>query len=416
MAAVLERARGPLVVQKFGGSSVAGIDRIKAVARRVASSVAAGQRVVVVVSAMGDTTDELVDLAASITDRPDGREMDMLLSTGEQVSAALVAMALQAIGVPARSFTGWQAGIHTDDTYQKARVTTVDPTKLRHWVDRGFVPVVTGFQGVTDSGDVTTLGRGGSDLTAVLLAWALSAESCEIYSDVDGVYTADPRIVPRARKLGRVSYEEMMELASLGAQVLQARAVQWAREYGVVIHARSTFSPDPGTRVGEEPAMDSDRVVTGVTYDPNVARICLVGVPDRPGVAFSIFSALSHHHVNVDMIVQSANRDRVTDMCFTVSRQDLALALDTAREVARAVDAADVTYDDHVAKVSIVGAGMADRPGVAATMFEALAEQKVNILMISTSEIKVSCLVPADDAHRAVRAIHEAFQLGSEPA
>jgi aspartate kinase len=275
----------------------------------------------------------------------------------------------------------------------------------------GRVPVVTGFQGVAPDGAITTLGRGGSDLTAVVLAVALKAAACEIFSDVDGIYTADPRVVPSARKLRRVSYEEMMELASLGAQVLQGRAVQFAREHRLTIHARSTFTPDPGTLIEEGDAMEPGGLVTGVTYDPHAARICLVGVPDRPGVAFGIFVALSHHNVNVDMIVQSANRDNVTDMCFTVSRGDLAIALETAHEVARELGAEDVTYDDHVAKVSVVGAGMADRPGVAATLFEALAHQKVNILMISTSEIKISCLIPDADVHRAVRAVHDAFGL-----
>jgi aspartate kinase len=295
--------------------------------------------------------------------------------------------------------------------HRKARVASVDPGSLEAIVADGRVPVVTGFQGVAPDGAITTLGRGGSDLTAVVLAVALKAAACEIFSDVDGIYTADPRVVPSARKLRRVSYEEMMELASLGAQVLQGRAVQFAREHRLTIHARSTFTPDPGTLIEEGDAMEPGGLVTGVTYDPHAARICLVGVPDRPGVAFGIFVALSHHNVNVDMIVQSANRDNVTDMCFTVSRGDLAIALETAHEVARELGAEDVTYDDHVAKVSVVGAGMADRPGVAATLFEALAHQKVNILMISTSEIKISCLIPDADVHRAVRAVHDAFGL-----
>jgi aspartate kinase len=401
----------PLVVQKFGGSSVAGVDRIKAVARRVAQSVSQGARVVVVVSAMGDTTDDLLDLVQSVSDRPAAREVDMVLATGEQVSAALLALALQREGVPAESLTGWQAGIRTDDVHRKARAVDVDPERLRALIAAGVVPVVAGFQGVSAEGDITTLGRGGSDLTAVLLAAALGADACEIYSDVDGVYTADPRVVPGAKKLRAVSYEEMMELCHLGAQVLQGRAVQFAREHRVVIHARSTFSPEPGTLILEGDPMEPSQVVTGVTYDADVARICVIGVPDRPGIAFSIFQALSRHHVNVDMIVQSANRANVTDMCFTVPRGDLALAVETAREVAREIGAETVSYDEHVAKVSIVGAGMADRPGVAALMFDALAHQKINILMISTSEIKVSCLIPDHDAHRAVRAVHEAFGL-----
>ncbi|MCL8206576.1 MAG: aspartate kinase [Actinomycetia bacterium] len=405
-----------IVVQKFGGTSVADVERIKRVAGRVAATVRAGHQVVVVVSAMGHTTDELVDLAAAISSRPDPQTMDVLLATGEQVSIALVALALMELGIRARALLGGEAGIRTDGVHQRARVVAVDPEPLNTWLARGVTPVVAGFQGVAPDGTITTLGRGGSDLTAVALAAAVRADACEIYSDVAGIYTADPRIVPRVRKLAVVSYEEMMELSSLGAQVLQGRAVDYARAHGVTIHARSTFEDGPGTLITEQAkeagAMERGQVVTGVAYDGQVAKICLIGVPDRPGVASRIFSELGRHNINVDMIVQSVDRNQVTDLCFTVQRADLTRALDLAREVASAVGAAGVSADENVAKVSAVGAGMADHPGVAATMFAALAERKINIQMISTSEIKISCLVDAEHGHEAVRAIHEAFGLG----
>lgn len=408
-----------IVVQKFGGTSVADVERIKRVAGRVAGTVRAGHQVVVVVSAMGHTTDQLVDMALAISARPDPQTMDVLLATGEQVSIALLALALMEQGIPARALLGGEAGIRTDGVHQRARVVEVDPEPLRSWLARGVTPVVAGFQGVAPDGTVTTLGRGGSDLTAVALAAAVGADACEIYSDVAGIFTADPRIVPRVRKLAVVSYEEMMELSSLGAQVLQGRAVDYARAHGVTIHARSTFEDGPGTLITEQAkqakeagAMERGQVVTGVAYDGQVAKICLIGVPDRPGVASRIFSELGRHNINVDMIVQSVDRNQVTDLCFTVQRADLTRALDLAREVAAAIGASGVSADENVAKVSAVGAGMADHPGVAATMFAALAERKINIQMISTSEIKISCLVDAEHGHEAVRAIHEAFALG----
>jgi aspartate kinase len=405
-----------IVVQKFGGTSVGDIERIKRVAGRVAGTVRAGHQVVVVVSAMGHTTDQLVDMALAISPRPDPQTMDVLLATGEQVSIALLALALMELGIPARALLGGEAGIRTDGTHQRARVVEVDPRPLRSWLQQGITPVVAGFQGVGPDGTVTTLGRGGSDLTAVAVAAAVGADACEIYSDVAGIFTADPRIVPRVRKLAVVSYEEMMELSSLGAQVLQGRAVDYARAHGVTIHARSTFEDGPGTLITEQAkeagAMERGQVVTGVAYDGQVAKICLIGVPDRPGVASRIFSELGRHNINVDMIVQSVDRNHVTDLCFTVQRADLTRALDLAREVASAIGAAGVSADENVAKVSAVGAGMADHPGVAATMFSALAERKINIQMISTSEIKISCLVDAAHGHEAVRAIHEAFALG----
>lgn len=400
-----------LIVQKFGGSSVADIDRIKQVARRTQATVESGHRVVVVVSAMGHATDRLVDQALAISARPEPREMDLLLTTGEQVSIALLALAIRELGIEAVALTGWQAGIVTDAVHGKARIKEINTQRLVSLIKAGRVPVVAGFQGWGPGEEITTLGRGGSDLTAVALAAALHADECEIYSDVPGIFTADPRVVPNVRKLQAVSYEEMMELSNLGAQVLQGRAVDYARAHGVTIHARSTFSDEAGTLIKEGDGMERSQVVIGVAHDDKVAKICLIGVPDRPGVAASIFAALGRHHINVDMIVQSVDRNQVTDLCFTVQRSELTLALETSRQVAQAVGAQDVTTDEHVAKVSVVGAGMVDHPGVAATMFDALSRKKVNIQMISTSEIKISCLVAANQIHDAVRSVHEAFGL-----
>lgn len=401
-----------LLVQKFGGSSLADVEKIRAAAERTRAARAAGAQVAVVVSAMGDTTDHLVDLSCSIARQPGGREMDLLLHTGEVVSAALFAMALQDMGVPSVALTGWQAGIQTDETYQAAHILKVDPGRLRAELELGRVPVVTGFQGISRAGEVTTLGRGGSDLTAVALAAALGADQLEILSDVAGVYTADPRIVPEARKLRQISYEEMAELALLGAQVLQWRAVDYARAHGVVIHARSSQSLEEGTIVKGEVEVSGE--VTGVAVDEKVVRICLIGVPDQPGVAFQIFDTLARDNVNVDMIIQSATRNHVTDLCFTVAEKDLAAALAAAKKVGDLLGAKTILHDDDVAKVSVVGLGMAEHPGVAARMFRALAEERINIQMISTSEIRISCLVARTEAHRAARAIHRAFGLGSE--
>lgn len=400
-----------LIVQKYGGSSVADADRIRNVARRVAES-AREHRVAVVVSAMGKTTDGLVGLAQQITDRPDPREMDMLLATGEQVTIALLAMALQAQGVRAHSFTGPQATIRTDAAHTKARITAIDPARVRRALDAGAVAVVAGFQGLSEADELTTLGRGGSDLTAVAMAAALRADVCEIYTDVDGVYTADPGTVPDARKLDRVAYDEMLEMASLGAKVLQSRSVEFAKKWGVPVHVRSTFKPDPGTLVtGEERGMEQ-LVVTGVTLDRNQAKISILRVPDRPGIAAQVFGAVAARNIVVDMIVQNISRDGYTDMSFTVARTDYARAVEGLGAVAAEVGAQGLAHDERVAKVSIVGVGMRSHSGVASQMFGALAREGINIQMISTSEIAVSCVIEDKYGELAVRTLHDAFGLG----
>ena len=400
-----------IVVQKFGGSSVATPERIKRVAKRVVETRGKGADVVVVVSALGDTTDELIALAKQITDRPPRREMDMLLATGEQVSIALLAMAINDLGHPVISLTGAQGGIITDNTHTKAKILKVNPERVKQELAEGKIVIVAGFQGITSTQDITTLGRGGSDTTAVALAAALKAEVCEIFTDVDGVYTADPRVVQSARKLADVSYGEMLEMASLGALVLQPRSVEFGSQYGVPIHVRSSFNYNEGTIVREERVVEKDMVVVGVAHDVNVAKVTIVDVPDRPGVAYRIFSALAQDGINVDMIVQSTKQESTTDLLFTVSRDDLPRAKEIVEGVAAGLGAQRVLVDDNVGKVSIVGAGMVSNPGVAAKMFEALAQADINIMVISTSEIKVSCLVRADDVLRAVRVVHEAFGL-----
>jgi aspartate kinase len=402
-----------LIVQKYGGSSVADVGKIQNVARRVAAS-AHGQQLVVVVSAMGKTTDGLVGLAQQIAPVPDPREMDMLLATGEQVTIALLAMALQALGVKARSFTGPQAGLRTDRAHTKARLVQITPDRVRATLDTGAIAVVAGFQGTSDEEEITTLGRGGSDLTAVALAAALKADVCEIYTDVDGVYTADPNVVPDARKLPRVAYDEMLEMASLGAKVLQARSVEFAKKYGVTVHVRSTFKPDPGTIVTREERAMEDVVVTGITHDRSQAKISLLRVPDRPGIAAQVFGAVGTKSIVVDMIVQNISRDGFTDISFTVPRGDMARARTVLEEVAHAVGAEKTVHDERVAKVSIVGVGMRSHSGVAARMFAALSKEGINIQMISTSEIAVSCVIEDKYAELAVRALHDVFELGRE--
>ncbi|HEY8487082.1 MAG TPA: aspartate kinase [Limnochordales bacterium] len=404
-----------LYVQKFGGTSVATAERIRRVAERIASTYRAGHRVVAVVSAMGHTTDELLELARAVSPRPPRRELDMLLSTGEQISIALVAMALNDLGVPAISLTGAQVGIQTDGMFTRARIQRISTERLRQELDRGRVVVVAGFQGVTEDFDITTLGRGGSDTTAVALAAALGADECEIYTDVDGVFTADPRVVPQARLLPTISHAEMLEMASLGAVVLQPRSVEIAAQYGVVIHVRSSFHHREGTRVVPTSSLEKAMVVTGVTHDANVAKVVILDVPDRPGVAYRLFSALAEQGINVDMIVQTAKQQQTTDLLFTVSRTDLPLTLEITRRVASELGTQEVRYDDTVAKVSIVGAGMVSNPGVAARMFGALAERQINIQAISTSEIKISCLIDEARLHEAVRAVHAAFGLHEAP-
>ena len=403
-----------LYVQKYGGSSVADTEKIKGVARRVVETAKAGHRVVVVVSAMGKTTDGLIRLAHEITAAPNEREMDMLLATGEQVSIALLAMAIEILGHPARSFTGEQAGIRTDAAHTRARILGIDADKVRRALDEGHVAIVAGFQGVTGEDDITTLGRGGSDLTAVALAAALRADVCEIYTDVDGVYTADPNIVPDARKLGRVSYDEMLEMASLGAKVLQSRSVEFAKKYGVPVHVRSTFKSDPGTLVTmEDPHMESV-LVTGVTHDRGQAKVSILRVPDRPGIAAQVFGGVAERGIVVDMIVQNISRDGYTDISFTLPRTDRDRAVAVLSEVARRIGAEGVAHDDRIAKVSIVGVGMRSHSGVAARMFQTLSREGINIQMISTSEIAVSCVIEDKYTELAVRAIHDAFELGTE--
>ncbi|MDI3280953.1 MAG: aspartate kinase, partial [Bacillota bacterium] len=400
-----------IIVQKFGGSSVANAELVKRVAQRVVRTARQGYAVVVVVSAQGDTTDELIALAHQITDRPPSREFDMLLATGEQISIALLAMAIQALGHPVISLTGGQGGIITDAVHTKAKIVHVDTSRIKRELERGKIVIVAGFQGVSRENEITTLGRGGSDTTAVALAAALQAEVCEIYTDVDGVYTADPRVVPTARKLPAISYGEMLEMASLGAIVLQPRSVEFAAQYGVVIHVRSSFNDNPGTLVKGAVTLEKEMYVSGVTYDRNTAKVVLLDVPDRPGVAYRIFDALAKERINVDMIVQSTKEAQVTDLLFTVSRDDLPLAREIIQEICPQLGARGFLWDDHVAKVSIVGAGMVSNPGVAARMFQALAEEQINIQVISTSEIRISCLIDEDRVVDAVRAIHKAFGL-----
>ena len=400
-----------MIVQKYGGSSVADTEKIQNVARRVAAS-ASGHQLVVVVSAMGKTTDGLMSLAHEITPTPEPRELDMLLATGEQVTIALLAMALQALGLKARSFTGVQAGMRTDTIHTTARLTRMETDRVRQALDAGEIAIVAGFQGLSETDEITTLGRGGSDLTAVALAAALAADVCEIYTDVDGVYTADPNIVPDARKLARVAYDEMLEMASLGARVLQSRSVEFAKKYGVPVHVRSTFKPDPGTLVTREEHDMEQAVVTGVTHDRSQAKISILRVPDRPGIAGQVFGAIAERNIVVDMIVQNISRDGYTDMSFTVPRGDYARAVTALEDVARKIGAQGVVHDERVAKVSIVGVGMRSHSGVASRMFGVLAGEGINIQMISTSEIAISCVIEDKYTELAVRALHDTFEVG----
>jgi len=400
-----------LIVQKYGGSSVADADRIRQVAERVVNVYREGHQVVAVVSAMGDTTDELIHLVGEVTGSPPEREMDVILSTGEQVSIALLAMAIKDLGKPVISLTGAQAGIVTDKAHTKARILGVNKDRLHAELLQGNIAVVAGFQGIDEDNNITTLGRGGSDTTAVALAAALKADLCEIYTDVDGVYTTDPRVLPEARKLDAVSYDEMLELAHLGAVVLHPRSVELAMQYGIPLHVRSSFNHNPGTTVKEAGNMEKTLAVTGVAYDLNVARIGIFDVVDQPGIAYRLFKALANEKVNVDMIVQSAMRNGHNDISFTCTRDDLKKALQVVENILPELGGKGFTWDDKVAKVSIVGAGMASNPGVAAMMFEALAEEGINLEMISTSEIKVSCIIKAEEAKNAVKSLHDKFEL-----
>ena len=398
-----------LIVQKFGGSSVKDRDRIFNVARIVANTHNAGNDVVVVVSAQGDTTDDLIAKAGEITHNPSAREMDMLLATGEQISISLLAMALNELGCHAISLTGWQAGFRTDRAYTKARITRLETERISSELERNRVVVVAGFQGLNKLDDITTLGRGGSDTSAVALAAALKADLCQIYTDVDGIYTADPRYVKGARKLEEITFDEMLELASLGAQVLHNRSVELAKKYQVNLEVLSSFERKPGTKVKEVAKQMEKTQISGVAKDKNVARLALVGVEDRPGIAYKVFSLLGQQNINVDIILQSIGRDESQDISFTVRRSDVdqALALLEAHKSSLAFDHIDV--DKSVVKVSIVGAGMVDNAGVAAKMFGALYDADINIHMISTSEIKVSVLLDEADANMAVQAIHDKF-------
>ncbi len=400
-----------LVVQKYGGTSVADTEKIKNVARRVVATREKGHQVVVVISALGDTTDRLLELAHSISRRPPARELDMLLSTGEQISVALLSMAIHELGHDAISFTGAQVGLITDSTHTKAKILRVEGGSIEDSLRQGKIVIVAGFQGVTVDNQITTLGRGGSDTTAVALAAALGAEVCEIYTDVDGVFTADPRLVPEARKIPRLSYEEMLEMAATGAKVLQLRSVEFARNYGVVIHVRSSFHEGEGTWIVPAEESMERAIISGVTHELGEAKVTVQDVPDRPGVAASLFRALADANINVDMIIQNVSEDNRTSISFTVMKEDAEKAAQISREVAERLGASGVTVDDGIAKVSLVGAGMKTHPGVAAQMFEALAERGINIEMISTSTIKISCVVRADRVEEAVRAIHSKFGL-----
>jgi aspartate kinase len=401
-----------LIVQKFGGTSVANPERIKNVAQRVAKHHARGDQIVVVVSAMSGVTDNLIKMAKELMPLPNEREMDMLLATGEQTTIALTAIALHAANVPAISLTGAQAGIVTDGVHTKAKIKNITPKQVHAVLNEGKVVIVAGFQGQTGDGQITTLGRGGSDLTAIALAAALKAEICQIYTDVDGVYTADPRIVPEARKLAEISYDEMLELAGLGAKVMQSRSVEFAKKFGVVFEVRSSLNDNPGTIVKEETLSMEGVVIRGVSLDKNQAKITLVSVPDRPGVAAHIFKAIADGNVNVDMIVQNISHNAnspATDVSFTVDKPDLLKAKMIIDSIKEKIGYRTVIADEKIGKLSIVGVGMRSHPGVAAKMFETLADSGVNIDMISTSEIKVSVIVDLDKGEQAMRAVHQAF-------
>ncbi len=401
-----------LIVQKYGGTSVADADRIRAVADHIARTRRAGSDVVVVVSAMGKTTDDLIRLAEDVSRVRPGRELDMLLTSGERISMALLCMALAELGVAAASFTGSQAGIITDSTHTKALILEVRGDRLRASLAERVVPVVAGFQGVSLARDVTTLGRGGSDTTAVALAAALGADICEIYTDVSGVFSADPRVVPTARRLNWVSFDEMLEIASTGGRVLALRSVEFARNHQVPLHVRSSFTWEPGTVVGEEDPSMEQPIVSAVTSDTSEAKVTITGVPDHPGIAASLFRGLADRAINIDMIVQNTSHHGTTDISFTVPRDELDIGLDVAEQLIPELGAVSVLADDDVAQVSVVGAGMKTHPGVTATMFETLAGAGINIEMISTSPIRISCMVRAEFAERAVQLLHTAFGLG----
>jgi aspartate kinase len=405
-----------LIVQKYGGTSVADPDRMRAVAENVAFTRRRGDQVVVVVSAMGKSTDNLIALANSVSKTQPGREMDMLLTTGERVSMALVSMALADIGVPAVSFTGSQVGIVTDTAHGKAKILEVKGDRVREALAEGKVCVVAGFQGISTDKEITTLGRGGSDTTAVALAAALEADSCEIYTDVTGVFTADPRVVPQARKLAHINFDEMLEMAGAGSKVLALRSVEFARNHNVPLHVRSSFTWEQGTWVtGQEPSME-DPIISGVVTDLSESKVTVVGVPDRPGISATLFEPLAAANVNVDMIVQNTGHDGTTDVSFTMPKADMATAEKIVSRIAAEIGARGVEHDSDIAKISLVGAGMKSSPGIAAKMFRTLANEGVNIMMISTSTIRISVVTAASDLERAARGLHTAFGLDSGQA
>lgn len=401
-----------LIVKKFGGSSVATPDKMRAIVQRVLKGSQPDDKIVIVVSAMGKSTDKLIELASQITSKTYGREMDMLLSTGEQVSIALMAMAFQEAGHKSISFTGAQAGITTSDAFNKGRILDIQPDRILKALDEGNIVIVAGFQGITDSGDITTLGRGGSDTTAVAIAGAIHADVCEIYTDVEGIYTSDPRVVPNAQKMKEITYGEMLEMAKLGAGVMQPRAVEMGSRFNIPIHVRSTFSENEGTIIQEAYSMEIKQyLIRGVAEDKNVAKITVLGIPNKPGYAYKLFETLANANVVVDMIVQSVRvaNEGVTDITFTISRDELASAKDVLEQIKGMMPVEDILIDDKMAKVSVVGAGMAGHPGIASGMFGVLGKNNINIEIISTSEISITCLISEDQVDTAVRAIHTYF-------
>jgi aspartate kinase len=403
--------RKKIIVQKFGGSSVANVERIKAVAERVVSYKKADTNVAVVVSAMADTTDDLETLAFQITKNPPEREMDLLLSTGEQISSSLLAMAVRELGFEAIAFTGFQAGVLTDSTHTKARVQTISGDRIKSAFAQGKIVIMAGYQGINEDNDITTLGRGGSDLSAVALAKAIGADVCEIYTDVKGIYTTDPRLVPEARKLQEITFDEMLEMASLGAQVMQARSIEVAKRFNIPLHVRSSYSKEEGTMIVRNTKKIEDIAVRGVTSNKNEAKITICAVPDQPGISATIFSAIARAGVNVDVIVQNVSHTKKTDISFTVPKAELAKALKAADDVAKKINASEVLHDKNIARVSIVGSGMRSHQGIAAKMFDALARAGINIGMITTSEISISCIISLDKVDLAVKTLHKAFAL-----
>jgi aspartate kinase len=403
-----------LIVQKYGGSSVANAERMKKVAQRIVAAEEAGDKVVVVVSAMGDTTDELLKLAYEIAEQPDERELDFLLSTGEIVSSTLLTMAIKSLGHQAISLSGWQAGIYTDATYARARIQDIAPQRLLGELEKGNIVVVAGFQGVTETLDITTLGRGGSDTTAVALAARLSADICQIYTDVEGIYTADPRLVPQARQLREIDYQEMMELASSGAKVMHPRAVELGELYQVPILIASSFSDNEGTLVHGGISMEARNKISGIAHDLNVAKVTVVGVPDHPGIAAAIFEPLAQQNINIDTIVQNASINGITDLTFTVSRSELTQAIRIIEPVAQSIGAQRCLADAKLGKVSIIGTGMQSAPGYAAKMFRTLYEAGINIELITTSEIRITCIITEDRLAEAMQLLHQAFELEKE--